>query len=452
MKRSRLATLLALFTAALVLLSACGGGAAPAAEPTKAPEAAPAPAEATKAPEPAPAEPTKAPEPAPAAEATKIVIWNTGSEDDAKALQIAADAFTKANPTITFDIQPVPWSDAYAKILASVAGGVAPDVITGGMSWGIEFGKQGGMIDLKAKYPETTNKIVAMLPPQVANAIIPPSGEVYAVQLDVTMHEMFYRTDLIEKAPATWEELTAAIEKAQADGKKGFQLDWGIADWLGMYPFVYSAGGSYYDAGCTKATINSPEAITGLKFFASLYSKYKAPTDSVDIGNGLESGDYPIAIGGSWNAAGLEYARPNLAGKWGVAPLPAGPSGKAVSFLGGKIIGVMASSKNADASVKFIEYLYTADAVKAQADYQKTKNNFFIPPAAELLPAAGLPASVEPGVKQILAAAGGPPNCPGWEAVQADVVKLIQEVIYNGADPQAKMDEAAKLMTDALTK
>lgn len=437
---SRIRTLLALLAAAMLVLAACG---APAAAPPAAPAVEPTAA-------PGAAQPTAAP--AAVAETASLVIWNTGSEDEAAAMQIAADAFTAENPGITIKIEPVPWSDAYAKILAAVAGGVAPDMITGGMSWGIEFGKQGGMVDLKAAYPEMTDRLVKMLPPQVASAIIPPSGEVYAVQLDVTMHELFYRTDLVEQAPATWEELVAEIEKQQAAGNKGFQIDWGIADWLGAYPFIASAGGTFYNAECSQATINSPEAVQGVQFFADLFTKYNAPTDSVDIGNGLESGDYPLAIGGSWNAAGLVFNRPALEGKWALAPLPAGPSGQAVSFLGGRVIGIMESSEHKDAAAQFIEYLYTPEATRALSEYQLTKNNMYIPPAPELIPAAGLPEVVVPGTTAILENAGGPPNCPGWEAVQADVTKQIQEVIYNGADAQAAMDQAAELMNAALNQ
>ena len=37
--------------------------------------------------------------------------------------------------------------------------GSGPGMMTGGLSWGIEFGEQGGMIDLKAAYPEVVAEI-----------------------------------------------------------------------------------------------------------------------------------------------------------------------------------------------------------------------------------------------------------------------------------------------------
>lgn len=392
-----------------------------------------------------------------AAAGGELVIWNTGGENDAKALQTVADLFTKDNPAVTVKIEAIPWSDAHAKVLAAVAAGTGPDIITGGMSWGIEFGKLGGMIDLKDVYPEMTEEIVKMMPPQVAAAIIPPSGEVYGVQWDVTLMAMFYRADLLqeltglEAAPATWAEFTDALAKIQEAGKKGYQQDWGNTDWLGLFSFVYSAGGSYYDSECTQATINSPEAVEALEFYASLYTKFNAPTDSVDIGQGLEGGDYPLAIGGSWNAAGLEFSRPAIAGKWAMAPLPKGPGDKSISFLGGRIIGILTSSKQPDAAAKFIRSLYTPEAVGVQADFWQQQNGFFIPPAAELVSAAKLPEGIAGALNSILLEAAGPPNCTGWEESQADVTKFIQEVIFNGADAQEMLDQAADLMNKNLT-
>lgn len=388
----------------------------------------------------------------------ELVIWNTGGENDAKALQTVADLFTKANPDVTVKIEAIPWSDAHAKVLAAVAAGTGPDIITGGMSWGIEFGKLGGMVDLKDVYPEMTEEIVKMMPPQVAAAIIPPSGEVYGVQWDVTLMAMFYRTDLLqeltglEAAPANWGEFSDALAKIQEAGKKGYQQDWGNTDWLGLFSFIYSAGGSYYDTECTQATINSPAAVEALEFYASLYTKFNAPTDSVDIGQGLESGDYPLAIGGSWNAAGLEFSRPAIAGQWAMAPLPKGPGDKAISFLGGRIIGILSSSQQPDVAAEFIHSLYTPEAVGVQADFWKQQNGFFIPPSAELVSAAKLPEGIAGALNSILLEAAGPPNCPGWEESQADVTKFVQEVIFNGADAQEMLDQAADLMNKNLTQ
>lgn len=455
-KRTWFASLALLATIALFTLSACGG--APAAEaPTSAPAAQPTTAaatdataapDATQAP---PAEATAAPaELATSSEGT-LIVWATGDENGANALQAAADLFVKENPGVTIRVQAVPWSDAHAKILSAAAAGVGPDIITGGMSWGIEFGKLGGMVDLKAKYPDLVAEVDTLALPQVKAATIPPSGEVYAVQYSVDMMAMFRRTDVIKDAPKTWEEFTKAIETAQAGGKKGFGQGWGNTDWLGYYNFLYSAGGTLYAADCSKATINSPEGVQAMTFYRDLYSKYKAPTDTnVDLEAGLESGDYPIGITGSWSAASLQFGKPQMAGQWAMSALPAGPSGKGISFLGGQVIGIMTGSKNQDTAAKFIRFLYTPAAVEATSAYKLSQNNYYVPPSLELLSAAKLPANLESAFKDLLTYSGGPPNCVGWEESQNDVNKLIQEVIFNSADPKEALDQAAQLMDQNL--
>ena len=61
----------------------------------------------------------------------------------------------------TVTVEAVDWGTAHAKILTAATSGEGPDIMTGGLSWGIEFGELGGMIDLNAQYPDDVAVIQA---------------------------------------------------------------------------------------------------------------------------------------------------------------------------------------------------------------------------------------------------------------------------------------------------
>jgi len=425
-----------------LILTACGPSTPATSEATPEPIV-----EATSA-------PTEVPTAMPAlvmSSAGNLVIWATGDANGAQALQAAAALYMQENPGITVQIQPLSWDEAHTKILAAAAAGVGPDIMIGGMSWGIEFGRLGGMIDLNSDYPELVDEIEQQIIPQAKASIVAPSGEVYVLQNSVDIMARFYRSDIIPQAPATWDELTATIEKVQAEGKQGFAQSWGNSNWFGFFNFMESSGGSFYAPDCSTATINSPAGLQALTFYRDLYTKYKTPTGAaIDLDAGLESGDYPIGISGSWVAASLQFGKPDLAGKWEMAALPVGPAGKGISFLGGTVIGIMTGSQNQEAAANFIRSLYTPAAVEVRSTYMQGQNNYYIPPSLELLPAAKLPSNLETAYRDLLSNVAGPPNCVGWEESQNDVNRLIQEVILNDADPQQALDQAAEVMNRNL--
>src|SRR5512145_3225405 len=83
----------------------------------------------------------------------EILVWMTGGEVDAQIFQAAADLWAEQTGN-TVTVEPIDWSSAHARMLTAAASGEGPDIITGGLSWGIEFGELGGMVDLNAGYPD----------------------------------------------------------------------------------------------------------------------------------------------------------------------------------------------------------------------------------------------------------------------------------------------------------
>lgn len=385
-----------------------------------------------------------------------ITVWATGADTDAQVLQAAADSFGTLHSGVKVNIQSISWDDSHAKILAAVSSGTGPDIITGGLSYGIEFGKKGGLVDLKAKYPDLVDQAQKLSQPGIYKALVGQDGKVYALPGDLTVYMMYYRTDILQQnginPPKTWDDLSAALTKLMSAGKaKGLGFNWGTTGWLGYFNFLYAAGGTLYDNQCTKATVNSPEGLKALQFYSDLYSKYKAPTDtSTDFEAGLASGDYPIGFNGSWELINMEVSHPEIKGKWAAAPLPSGPGGKSTAFIGGRALSIMNTSKSQDQAAEFIRYLFTDQAAQQTSDQAAKLSTLWLPARVDMADKLQIPADRISAIKAQLNDAAGPPICTGWEESGSTVDKKLQEVILNKGDPKKALDDIANTMNQNL--
>lgn len=380
-----------------------------------------------------------------------LVYWNTGSDDEALVVQAAADLYKQKNPNITIKVQAISWDDGHAKVLAAASSRSGPDLISGGLSWGIEFGALGGMIDLRQ---QGVDALKPKIQPGVWKSIVSPDGGVFGVPLDMTAYVFYYRTDLLQAAgvspPKTWDDLAAAIAKFQAAGKKApFAMTWGTLGWLQYFNYLKQAGGSLYAPDCSKPTIDSDEAVQAATFWADLHRKYGAPNQEPDLAAGLAKGDIVMASGGSWNINGFDTAQPALKGKWSTAALPSGPKG-AGSFIGGRIIGVMSYSKFPTQAADFIKFLYTPEAVEAIQKAATAKGILWLAPQSDQLAKLTATENVKTTLNDVFATAEGPPNCKGWEQSQADVDKKLQSIVVNNVDPKKALGEAAQIMANNL--
>jgi ABC-type glycerol-3-phosphate transport system substrate-binding protein len=382
----------------------------------------------------------------------EILVWMTGGEVDAQIFQAAADLWSEQTGN-TVVVEPIDWSSAHARMLTAAASGEGPDIITGGLSWGIEFGELGGMVDLNAGYPDD---IAAMQESENAgmwSSIVSTDGAVYGVPYDLTSYLFIYRPDILaeygfEQAPQTWDELLA-LQQAfnEANGEGGFAINWGNTDWLGYSNFLWQAGGDWYDADCNPI-IDSVEAEDALNFYASMYDAGATTDTGVSLDAGIDSGMYPFGYTGSWIIGGMDANYPNSVGKWAVTSMAAGPTGTRTAFIGGRVIGVMSYSSNVDESFDLIKFIRTEEGAQALIDAAVAQNNLFIPPQNDFIQYTAFGDVVRDALIAQLDDAKGPPNCPGWEAATSDVTLQIQSVIFEGTDAADAVAEMAAIMED----
>jgi len=367
-----------------------------------------------------------------------LVMWLVGSEAQAQTIMKLSEEFTQKTG-IKVTCQAISWGDAHSKYLTSIAGDVTPDIGTMGLTWGMEFGELGALVDLNERFPQD----IAELEKQNFPGIVESTklgNKIFGVPLDMSEHIMYYRTDIVPDPPATWEELLAALKSLRARGK-GIVLDWGSLDWIGFAPFLWQAGGDFYNEDHTKATLDTPEAAKALSFFAELY-KEGMPKTTVPLEQGMRTGDYPIAISGNWKIISLSLGAPEIKGKWSLAMLPKGPSGKRTAFIGGRIMGVFEKSTKKLEAWEFIKFLSAPDTqVKLYQASLETEDSY-LPPNMDTWKKLEMDKAFKKALESQALDAKGPPPVLGWDGSTRFVNNAIQLAILKGSDPATVLKTA----------
>jgi multiple sugar transport system substrate-binding protein len=216
---------------------------------------------------------------------------------------------------------------------------------------------------------------------------------VYAVPWFTEARSIYYRKDLLEKAgvdPETaftdWDAFKATLRKLKdsgavdnketyaygSPGKQAFDLVHHVM------PFVWDAGGAELNEDATASTIDSPEAQEGVEFIADLlpeglYDPTALEKDAQQVEDSFKAGRLAVWIGGPWVLAARERKdddtwAPEVRRNVGVAPMPAGPSGEAYTFVGGSNLMMFENAENKDAAWRLMRYLSEDDTQTAYAD------------------------------------------------------------------------------------
>ena len=393
--------------------------------------------------------------PANAAAKQTLTVWATGGDADAAVMKAAGKAFEDANPGVTVKVEAISWGDGYAKVLAAAAAKKGPDVFTGGLSWGISAGNKGALADLRKL--GVASYVQPKVPSQIYKALVGyKSTKVYAVPFDLTLMMMFYDKTTLSKAgitaaPKTIADFNAAAEKLKAAGvATPVYNEWGNADWLGFFSWLYSSGGSLYDAQC-KVTINNAKGVAALTQYKKLYTDFAAPKPGVadwSMNDNIKNGKYGIGFSGNFQASGY-YTYYKDYKNWTAAPVPAAPGKKSVAFIGGRgisIMGYVPAAKQRIAA-KFISSLYDVNVVKAMNVVGAANNAIFLSPVVAFADTIeSYPADVLATIKSQLKDAQGPPNCIGWEDSQNDVTSAIQKYLFGSTSAKDALDAAADAM------
>lgn len=377
----------------------------------------------------------------------KLLMWLVGSESQAMAVQKLGEEYFSGRE-VRFNCEAISWDNAHTKYLTSISGNIVPDIGTMSLTWGTEFGSLGAMVDLAKEFPRDTKELKHKTFSGLWDAL-EYKEQVYGIPFDLSLQVLFYRNDIIARPPATWEQLEDILLELKHQDK-GMIFDWGSLSWIGYAPYLWQAGGDFYDQTGTKSTLDSDQAAQALKFFAGLYNQFGVPRTRIPLEQGMRTGDFPLALSGNWKVDSLRLSAPEISGKWSVAMLPAGPTGKQTAFLGGRVMGIFSQSKNRQLAWEFIRFLFQPEVQLKLYQAARQTQDSYLPTNIDSWSALPMEADYKNILKSQAMDAQGPPSILGWDESTRFIEQAIQRVVLQGADAREQLTQAARQMQQQI--
>ncbi|MFQ5700524.1 MAG: ABC transporter substrate-binding protein [Acidobacteriota bacterium] len=257
----------------------------------------------------------------------------------------------------------------------------ALDVFFLDVVWPAEFAARGYLADLTGRLPPAEREL--FLPGPMAACTV--AGRVVAVPFDVDVGLLYYRRDLLEKynlsPPATWAELLEQIDAVLAGEKQAHPSMVGYAAQFRRYEglvcnmleMVAGRGGALVDE-TGKPVLDTPAVIGAVRWVRDRLlldpqHPRRAPRTLLNAteqesraifarGDALFHRNWPE----TWNILN-DPERSSVAGRVGMAPLPAGPGGRSAGTLGGWELAISSYSPRTEQAWRFVRYL-TSHAVQ----------------------------------------------------------------------------------------
>ena len=251
----------------------------------------------------------------------EIDVWVARGTEWAQAIKDLSDKYFTPETGILVNIKTVPSSQLNSGsanvLLLSITSKQQPDVaLAVGQTSPVEFAIRNAVVDLTQfdDYEETITRFYE-------ETLVPYEyqGGVYALPQTMDFQVLFYRKDIISELgialPDTREQLYS--ETLPALYNEGYSFYYPRED----SQFILQYGGDYYTEDGMQSALDTPQVYAALKEETELYTQYSIPI-SASFYNRFRTGDMPMGIGTYTTYLQLLTAAPEIAGMWGIAPLP----------------------------------------------------------------------------------------------------------------------------------
>jgi len=376
-----------------------------------------------------------------------IKIWAMGEE--AKNLNIMAEKFTKETG-IKVDVQALPWTAAFSKILTGVAGRQVPDLAMMGTTWMAPFAAMGAFEDLgnyiaKSKVVKQEKFFPGSWETVVYN------NKAYGVPWYVDVRVLYYRIDMLKevgynKAPDTWDELYDAIKKLSQKygvGKTGIGLS--PTEPANFMPFVWQNGGDIIDKN-KNILVKNPEFVEALEFYSKFFKENLVAKGGANVFVDFESGLLPMFFSGPWMVSMIKEQVPKITGKWMVSVMPKKKT--RTSFVGGSNWIIFKDAKNKKEAWSFIEFMTRTEN---QLEWYKILRS--LPAVKEVWENPELANDPMTRVfREQLEDAKSTPIVPEWDKIETALGRRVEEVCLGNRDVKEGVELLYKDLQKILRK
>lgn len=300
----------------------------------------------------------------------KLTIWAWDESFNIKAAQVAKDMYADKDPDVDIEVVTMAQDDIVAKLNTSLSSGSydgLPDIVL------IEDYRIQGYLDAyQDEFADLSEVASAADFADYKTGVNQVDGKMYGIPFDSGVAAVFYRSDLVEQAGYTKEDMSnltwdkyIEIGKAIKDktGKDMLTLD--PSD-IGQIRMMLQSAGAWYTDEEGKVNIAENQA---LKDAISTYKKIvdagisKTVSDWDQFVGAFNNGEVATVPTGCWISPSVVKAE-DQSGKWGVAAFPKmseNPDSVNASSIGGAGWYVLKNVGNEDAAKAFLKETFASN-------------------------------------------------------------------------------------------
>ena len=396
-------------------------------------------------------------EPAESASGVRITFSGSALGAEARVLGAQFERFERENPGITVELRPTPDAadqrhQLYVQWLNARVDD--PDILQLDVIWTPEFAAAGWILPLDRYAPPVDSFFPASIR---ANQW---DGRLYALPWFADVGMLYWRTDVLGRAPRDFDELARVAQTAR-DAGLPFGMVWQGARYEGLVTvFVEHLGGFggeiLDDSG--RVRVDSDAAVRALRFMRAsldddprLVPRTALAWHEEETRFAFQNGQ--AALMRNWPYAYpllQDSARSRVAGRFDIAPMPAAPGGTPTATLGGGQLAINAFSEHPDAAYRLIEFLLRPEQMLERArvvgQYPTRPALYADSAAAEALP---VPAA---SALRILSHARPRPVTPVYTELSQILQIWLHRCLTGQLEPEQALASAAREMRALLDR
>lgn len=387
---------------------------------------------------------------------TRVTISGSAVGAEADVLRRQLEAFQQERPDTRVEIRPTPDAadqrhQLYVQWLNART--PDPDVLQLDVIWTAEFAAAGWILPLTAfDPPEEAFFDAAVRAGRWRDTL-------YAIPWFVDVGMLYWRSDLLDEPPSTYGALAEAAAEARP-AEVPYGLVWQGARYEGLVvtflEHLHAFGGRILDED-GRVRLDSGEAVEALRFMrdaihrdemvpeAALTWQEEQTRFAFQNGRALFMRNWPYAYPLMEDRSSSE-----VAGRFQVAPLPAGPEGRPAAALGGSQLAVNAHTDEPEAAWRVVEFLTRPEQMleraRAVGQYPARKALYDHPELADVLP-------VEPErARRIIGSAVPRPVTPVYTQLSSILQIWLHRALTRQREPEEAIRGAAEEMRTLLER
>lgn len=320
------------------------------------------------------------------------------------------------------------------------------DVFESDVVWTAQFAAQEWLLDVT---DYVNGRKAEFIPSTLETAAY--QDRYYGVPEKTDAGLLYYRTNRVDSAPETWQQLYSEAKEAGGFVYQGKAYEGLTVNFLEV---AYSAGGEVLSEDGKTSEFDSPENLKALQLMVDGIKSGAVPKAVLTYQEGETQEAFDTGKPGfmrNWPYAysiEKESKTPGLKNTFDVAPLPAFEGGEAAGVLGGSNLVISRYSKNPEGALKLVDLLTSPRAMELRA----VKYSLAPVLTASYDDAAikkALPFSA--ALKTAVENARARPVSPAYTQISAAISTNVARALSGRATPEAALKSADEAISSALS-